>query len=371
MPRQTGRVTVKAAYIMAAGAVIAAVITGIILLVTSQPTIQTNVFGQNNPTVTQTGPGIIHITNTQGISENKFQKLTEELGVTKAALKSFFKILEQRAVPPEDLDSTLRTIAERYKTLDEKLKTFASDDPTIQSLKEQAQKALEDGDFERAEQLLNKASEKDLQAIQQIQQSTEEIIRKHLLSAAASKAENGVLKYTQLAYGEAAQYYRQAAKLVPTDEKSILAEYLNLEGIAWLNAGQYTKAQTPLERALDIQKKTLGLEHPHVANSLNNLAGLYDAQGQYTQAEPLYQRALSIRQKALGPTHPHVAASLNNLAGLYHAQGQYAQAEPLFQRALAIHEKALGPEHPNSVTIRKNYADLLEEIKQADMSALQ
>jgi len=47
-------------------------------------------------------------------------------------------------------------------------------------------------------------------------------------------------------------------------------------------------------------------------------------------AEPLYKRALQIQEKTLGPEHPAVAASLNNLAGLYDNQGLYAQAEPLY-----------------------------------------
>jgi tetratricopeptide (TPR) repeat protein len=56
--------------------------------------------------------------------------------------------------------------------------------------------------------------------------------------------------------------------------------------------------------------------------------------------EPLYKRGLVIQEKALGPEHPVVATSLNNLAGLYRAQGQYAQAELFYKRALAIQEKA-------------------------------
>ena len=354
MSRQTGSVTVKAGYIMAAGAIIAAVIGGIFLLIVSKPAIQTTVSGQDNPTVIQTGPGTVHITNTRGISADQFQRLAEELGVTKAALKSFFKILEQQAVPPEDLDSTLRTIAERYEALDQKLATFTSDDPTIQSLKEQARKALEEGNFERAEQLLNEASARDLQAAREMQS----MANKRLLSAAASKAENGDLKYTQLAYAEAAAYYQQAAKLVPTDEQSILAEYLNLEGLLWLDAGQYAKARTPLERALGIREKTLGPEHLDAATSFNNLALLYDHQGRYEQAEPLYQRALGILEKALGPEHSDVATSLNNLAMLYAAQGRYAQAEPLYQRALVIDEKTLGSEHPDLATDLNNLAAL-------------
>ncbi len=79
------------------------------------------------------------------------------------------------------------------------------------------------------------------------------------------------------------------------------------------------------------------------------------------QAEPLYKRSLAIWEKALGPEHPHVAASLGNLAGLYQAQGKYAKAEPLYKRSLAIDEKALGPEHPYVAQSLENYADLLRE----------
>ena len=47
-----------------------------------------------------------------------------------------------------------------------------------------------------------------------------------------------------------------------------------------------------------------------------------------------------------GTSHPHVATSLDGLAGIFLAQGRYAEAEPLYKRALAIRERALGPEHP-------------------------
>ncbi len=80
--------------------------------------------------------------------------------------------------------------------------------------------------------------------------------------------------------------------------------------------------------------------------------------GRYAEAEPLLQRSLAILEKALGPEHPHVATSLNNLAGLYRAQGKYAEAEPLLKRSLAISEKALGPEHPDVATSLNNLAEI-------------
>ena len=43
-------------------------------------------------------------------------------------------------------------------------------------------------------------------------------------------------------------------------------------------------------------------------------------QGKYEDAEPLYERSLAILEETLGPRHPHVASSLNNLAGLLKSQ---------------------------------------------------
>jgi CHAT domain-containing protein len=79
----------------------------------------------------------------------------------------------------------------------------------------------------------------------------------------------------------------------------------------------------------------LGPEHPSIANSLNNLATLYDAQGAYGKAEPLLRRSLAITEKVLGPEHPTTALALNNLAQLYRALGVSGKAEPLLHRSIA------------------------------------
>jgi hypothetical protein len=52
------------------------------------------------------------------------------------------------------------------------------------------------------------------------------------------------------------------------------------------------------------QEQQLGPDHPDVANSLNNLANLYDSQGRYAKAEPLVARSLAIKQKMLPENHP-------------------------------------------------------------------
>jgi len=141
------------------------------------------------------------------------------------------------------------------------------------------------------------------------------------------------------------------------------AQLLNKAGNYLYEHAQYTEAEPFYRRALAIHEKQLGADHPDTANSLNNLALLYQSQGNYQQAEPLYQRALAIYEKQLGADHPDTATSLNNLAAFYRSQGNYQQAEPLYQRALAIYEKQLGTNHPNTKTVQKNYTDLLQKTK--------
>ncbi|CAL5219862.1 g1780 [Coccomyxa viridis] len=99
-----------------------------------------------------------------------------------------------------------------------------------------------------------------------------------------------------------------------------------------------------------------GPHHPNLADSLSNLAILYNQSGEYDKAQPLYERALQIYQTVHGPDHPDVAHTLTDLAVLHLEQGHEEQGRPLLERALVIQEAALGPDHPDVQAIR----DVLE-----------
>ena len=106
-------------------------------------------------------------------------------------------------------------------------------------------------------------------------------------------------------------------------------------------------AEPLVRRALAINEKSFGPDHPDVARDLNNLALLMTATNRHAEAEPLVRRALAIAEKSFGPDHPNVARDLNNLALLLTETDRHAEAEPLYRRALAIAEKSFGPDHPN------------------------
>ena len=97
---------------------------------------------------------------------------------------------------------------------------------------------------------------------------------------------------------------------------------------------QASETETLYRRALAIQEKTLGPNHPATAATLNNLAVLLAGRGRFTDAEPLHARALAIAEKSLGPTHLDTATMLTTLAVTYDRQGKSVDAEALFAKAV-------------------------------------
>jgi tetratricopeptide (TPR) repeat protein len=148
----------------------------------------------------------------------------------------------------------------------------------------------------------------------------------------------------------------------PDDVKTATA--LNNLALTYQRLARYTEAEPLLRRAIEIDEKVLGKEHPYVAIRYNNLALLLQDQGKYAEAEPLLRRAIEIDEKALGKEHPDVAIRYNNLAVLLKAQGKYAEAEPLLRRAIEIFQASFGPEHPKTLVVKSNYDSLRRLIDQ-------
>lgn len=116
-----------------------------------------------------------------------------------------------------------------------------------------------------------------------------------------------------------------------------VSEVLNLLGLVYLSTSRYSEAEPLMRRALAINEKAFGSDHPTIAIRLNNLAQLLSDTNRLDEAEPLMRRALAIDEKAFGGDHPNVARCLNNLAQLLSDTNRLSEAEPLMRRALSIH----------------------------------
>jgi len=130
---------------------------------------------------------------------------------------------------------------------------------------------------------------------------------------------------------EAIAHYRKALEIDPAD-----AQFHHNLGHALVQQGNVDEAITHGQKAREIRKKTRGEKTPQYAESLNNLALMYQNVGDYARAESLCRQAMEIWKEVLGEKDPDYAAGLNNLALLYHSMGDYVRAEPLFRQALDI-----------------------------------
>jgi tetratricopeptide (TPR) repeat protein len=306
--------------------------------------------------VLNTGSGSV----TVGIPPSEYLRVAEllgmtkeKLGVTQKVLDSFLETLGEKQIPLEKLDSTLTEITKRYKDLLDKVATFTSDDPEVKRLLTEAKIALDDGKSDEAEKLYNQASDRDVAAAKQLQETAE----KRLVSAAQAKFANGELKMTKLAYQEAASYYQQAAELLPAGHEEEKGVYLNNAGIGFQHAGKYNKAFLLFQKSVKIFEK-IGKQHPIYLIALSNLAGLYRDRGWRNEALTLSEIVLKAREEILGKKHPDYAVSLNEVGLIYDLLEEDQKALPLYEESLKIKEDTIGKQNISYAKTLGNLATL-------------
>ncbi len=134
-------------------------------------------------------------------------------------------------------------------------------------------------------------------------------------------------------------------------QHELQVEMLTVMGRVYQRLGVNDRAQSLLEKALAIGRRSLGPEHERVAQSLNDLGVLLDEKGDYAAAAPMLEQALAMRRKLLGREHKDVAVTLVELGRVYSDEGDERRAEPLFRESLAIRRKVLGEEdHETAVS---------------------
>jgi hypothetical protein len=120
-----------------------------------------------------------------------------------------------------------------------------------------------------------------------------------------------------------------------------------------------------MRRALAIDEKSFGTNHPDVARDLSRLAHLLQTTNRIAEAERLMRQALAIDEKSFETEDPKLATDLNSLASLLQVTHRLTEAEPLMRRALTIlleYDLRTGHEHPYQRTVSGNYMQLLKEM---------
>uniref|UniRef100_A0A1A8FJ09 Nephrocystin-3 n=1 Tax=Nothobranchius korthausae TaxID=1143690 RepID=A0A1A8FJ09_9TELE len=147
------------------------------------------------------------------------------------------------------------------------------------------------------------------------------------------------------------------------DDMTKLANLYETLGRFLKDLGLPSQAVAPLQRSLEIRETALDPDHPSVARSLHQLAGVYVQWKKYGNAEQLYKQALEISENAYGAEHPSVAQELDSLAVLYQKQNKYDQAEKLKKRSVKIRQKTARQKgHMYGFSLLRRRALQLEEL---------
>lgn len=91
---------------------------------------------------------------------------------------------------------------------------------------------------------------------------------------------------------------------------------------------------------------------------LKKLGDTYEEQGDYESAELIYRRALAIQEKELGEEHPTLSVDLYNLGLLCYAMQRYTEAEVFLMRAWAIERTHFGPMHHETLATLEALSEL-------------
>ena len=141
---------------------------------------------------------------------------------------------------------------------------------------------------------------------------------------------------------------------------------LNLLSKAYQVDKADSKAQSCLQRVLDISKKYFADNSIQVADAMENLGNFYQSQNQADQAKNLLEGALPIYQSFVGVYFGYRALDdVHKLAKAYKSVGKNKEAEDLLQKSLQTLKEVFGPSHPRVALGLLDLAQQYDETKQA------
>jgi serine/threonine protein kinase/predicted negative regulator of RcsB-dependent stress response len=173
----------------------------------------------------------------------------------------------------------------------------------------------------------------------------------------------GRLRFRQGRLPDAKELYNRSLNILETTGAPATDVSALLDDLAQVYADeqQWALAKQTYERALQVDRRVLGDDHPRVAMRLNNLAVVAQNIGDLKMAEALYRDAIRRDEQAYGEQHPETGAALGNYGLLLQREGRLAEAEPLLRSALDVVLKLYGPDNYNVGYARVSLAMLLHD----------
>ena len=128
-------------------------------------------------------------------------------------------------------------------------------------------------------------------------------------------------------------------------ENRQVAEILVALGLLRVDQAQLEEAERLVRQGLAMNKRDLPANHPAVAKGTSALGKVLEDRGKYDEAITVLNEAARLQSNS-GPPTPEIAATLAELANSYFYTGRYAESETLNQRLLILHRQLYGERHP-------------------------
>jgi serine/threonine protein kinase/Flp pilus assembly protein TadD/uncharacterized protein (DUF2164 family) len=144
------------------------------------------------------------------------------------------------------------------------------------------------------------------------------------------------------------------------NEPLVEASIRDTLGWTYRNLGVHEAAEPHLERALQIRKKYLGVEHPDTLDSVGHLAWFRCDQAQYEEAAELLEKAMSTSRRVLGDEHVRTLGFANVLGCVYFDLGRYDEAEKLYLKGVQTTRRLLGEKNNLSLFMVGNLGSIYE-----------
>ncbi len=173
----------------------------------------------------------------------------------------------------------------------------------------------------------------------------------------------GLVRSQQDRFGAAEDLYQRGLNILETAQAPAtdVSQVLDDLATVYEREQRWDLAKQTYERALGIDRRILGNDHPRIASHLQNLAIVAQNMGDLKRAESLYRDAIAGEERAFGSLHPETAAARGNYGLLLEREGRLAEAEPLLRGALDVALKVWGAGNFNVGYARVSLAMVLQD----------
>jgi non-specific serine/threonine protein kinase/serine/threonine-protein kinase len=142
-------------------------------------------------------------------------------------------------------------------------------------------------------------------------------------------------------------------------DPELQARLMHVMGMAYLNLGLYSHAQSLFERSVHLSTSSLGPENFQTLKSRQKLAWTLYQQGRLSAAESEQRTLAEVERRVFGSENEETIGTMGDLATTLGEEGHLAEAEKVQRDVLQIQRRVLGPEAHYTLVSMNNLAALL------------